>query len=47
MRHAVLLAALTFTLCGADFSDRLTKSYNAKSGGELVFDAEYGPIPGG
>lgn len=40
----MLLAALAVTLSGADFSDRLTKSYNAKSGGKLVFDAEYGAI---
>jgi hypothetical protein len=44
MRFAVAIAAFTCALSGAEFSDRLTKSYPAKPGGKLVFSAEYGAI---
>jgi hypothetical protein len=44
MRLIVACLAFVFALSGAEFSDRLTKSYPAKSGGKLVFEAEYGSI---
>jgi hypothetical protein len=44
MKFAAAIAVFVLPLAGAEFPDRVTKSYPVKSGSKLVFDAEYGAI---